>query len=87
MVILVLRDNPDLDLHIHQAQYILCTFNGDLRVNPLMSPFRVLLALNIISLILDTVGDVVNTVLITTTHRIPNESPPYVIDNKFQSRT
>ena len=41
-------------------------FDGGMCVDLLMSPFRILLALNTITLILDTVGHAVNTVLITT---------------------
>ena len=51
----VFDSNPDLSLRGHQAQDTLCTFGGDLCVNSLTSLFRILLALNIVSLILDTV--------------------------------
>ena len=61
----VFGNNPDLGLCGHQAQYTLCMLSSELRVNLLMSLFRILLAINIVNLILDTVGSSVNTLLIT----------------------
>ena len=61
----VLGSNPDLSLCGHQAQYTLCMLSGELRVNLLMLLFRILLAINIVNLILDTVGSTVHTLLIT----------------------
>ena len=63
-VIYVLGSNPDLGLRGHQAQYILCMFSSDLCINPLMSRFRILFALNTVNLILDTVGGWVNIVFV-----------------------
>ena len=63
----VFGSNPDLGLRGHQAQYTLCMLSSELRVNLLMLLFRILLALNIVNLILDTMqnSDPVNIVLIT----------------------
>ena len=83
----VFGSNPDLGLCGHQAQYTSCMLSGELRVNLLMSLFRILLALNIVNLILDTMRDWVNTVLITMNlqpnffllHNRYQRSPSYVI--------
>ena len=61
----VFGSNPDLGLRGHQAQYTLCMLSSELRVNPLMSLFRILLAINIVNLILDTTRTTVNTLLVT----------------------
>ena len=62
----VVGSNSDLGLRGDQAQYILRMLNSNLCVvKSLMSLFRILLALNMVSLILDTVGGSVGTALIT----------------------
>ena len=61
----VFGSNPDLGLRGHQAQYTLCMLSSELRVNLLMSLFRILLAINIVNLILDNARSSVNTLLIT----------------------
>ena len=60
-------------------------FSSDLHVKLLMSLLRILFALNVVNLILDTVEDSVNTILIIMVFQMNILS--YLTGNKFQHHT